>query len=184
VSRSERLTPTSYIVLGLIDRLGPSTPYELKQAVVNSVGHFWSLPHSQLYAEPQRLARAGYLHEEQESTGRRRRRFSLTERGRAALEEWLSMPSHDQSELRDIGLLKLYFGSDPAALASSRLQVHRAKLQQYQALNELDRGRSPAATKLVLESGLAHERLWIEFWERIAQTARASTTNRRARSRR
>ena len=56
-----QLTPTSYIVLGLLDQASEATPYELKQMVDVSVGHFWSLPRSQLYAEPVRLARAGYL---------------------------------------------------------------------------------------------------------------------------
>jgi hypothetical protein len=52
------LTTTSYIVLGLLSFSGPATPYDLKQMVAATVGHFWSLPHSQLYSEPTRLARA------------------------------------------------------------------------------------------------------------------------------
>ena len=68
-----QLTPTSYIVLGLLEAAdGEATPYDLKQAVAASVGNFWSIPHSQLYAEPERLARAGYLTEERETHGRRR----------------------------------------------------------------------------------------------------------------
>ena len=59
------LTPTSYIVLGLLSLSGEATPYDLKQMVTATVGHFWSLPHSQLYAEPTRLARAGYVTENQ-----------------------------------------------------------------------------------------------------------------------
>ena len=54
-----RLTPTSYIVLGLLEAAGEATPYDLKRAVGTSVGNFWSLQHSQLYAEPARLASAG-----------------------------------------------------------------------------------------------------------------------------
>ncbi|HTZ63099.1 MAG TPA: PadR family transcriptional regulator, partial [Solirubrobacteraceae bacterium] len=67
------LTPTSHIVLGLLSLSGQATPYDLKQMVSASVGHFWSLPHSQLYAEPARLARAGYVTEQQEPDGRRRK---------------------------------------------------------------------------------------------------------------
>src|ERR671910_119401 len=48
-----RLTPTSYIVLGLLEWAGESTPYRLKQLVAVSVGYFWSLQHAQLYTEPE-----------------------------------------------------------------------------------------------------------------------------------
>ena len=42
------LTPTSFIVLGLVERSAGATPYELKQMVAASIGNFWSVPHSQL----------------------------------------------------------------------------------------------------------------------------------------
>ena len=67
-----RLTPTSYVVLGLLERLGPATPYDLKCAAQLGVSNFWSLPHAQLYVEPARLATAGLLNERQEQGGRRR----------------------------------------------------------------------------------------------------------------
>ena len=39
-----RLTPVSYIVLGLLDRAdGAATPYQLKAAVASSIGNFWSV---------------------------------------------------------------------------------------------------------------------------------------------
>ena len=65
------LTPTSHIVLGLLAMFGDATPYDLKRMVSASIGQFWTLPHSQLYAEPARLARAGYVTEHQESDGPR-----------------------------------------------------------------------------------------------------------------
>src|SRR5439155_24198373 len=55
------LTPTSYIVLGLISQAGEAPPYSLNQMAAATVGNFFSIPHSQLYAEPERLAGGGYL---------------------------------------------------------------------------------------------------------------------------
>ena len=72
-----RLTPTSYIVLGLLARR-ERTPYELKTSVAEGVGNMWSLQHTQLYAEPERLAAAGYLTVTQEETGRRRKVYRIT----------------------------------------------------------------------------------------------------------
>src|SRR5664280_1787996 len=66
------LTSTSYLVLGLIEREGPSTPYELKRHVAATIGHFWSFPHALLYTEPARLVERGMLTEEREADGRRR----------------------------------------------------------------------------------------------------------------
>jgi DNA-binding PadR family transcriptional regulator len=37
---SSALTPTSYLVLGLLAREGPSTPYDLKRQVSATIGHF------------------------------------------------------------------------------------------------------------------------------------------------
>ncbi len=160
------LTPTSYIVLGLLNLSGEATPYDLKQAVAASVGHFWSPPHSQLYAEPARLAQAGYLTERQEPTGRRRKLYALTDLGRAALEAWIAMPTPDMYVLRDLALLKLFFGADPSALAAAQLDVHRERLTEYEALErQLAENAPQASARLALDLGLRHERETVVFWE-------------------
>ena len=76
-----RLTPTSYIVLGLLEWGGRCTPYDLKALVKLSVGNFWTLQHAQLYTEPARLAAAGYVTEEREEGGRRRKLYEITDKG-------------------------------------------------------------------------------------------------------
>src|SRR6476661_736922 len=97
------LTATSYLVMGLIEREGPSTPYDLKRHVAATIGHFWSFPHALLYKEPPRLVGLGLLTEQREEVGRRRRLFAITERGREALRRWLASPSQQPTELRDAG---------------------------------------------------------------------------------
>jgi PadR family transcriptional regulator AphA len=168
-----RLTPTSYIVLGFLEIAGESTPYELKKAVAVSVGNFWSLQHAQLYTEPERLAKAGYLTENRERGGRRRKRYALTDRGRQALEAWRREPTAELSELRDPGLLKLFFGADPAELAAVQLEAHRRKLREYEELRAADPGTGPRGPWLTLDAGIAHERVWIRFWSGV-EDARAA----------
>lgn len=162
------LTPTSYIVLGLVAGRGEATPYELKQVVAASIGNFWSVPHSQLYAEPDRLARAGHLSREQERGGLRRKRYSITERGRAALDEWLATPRQDLPELRDESLLKVFFDADPRALAAVQRDAHRAQLEEYERLAEHDDGRGPRGPRRALQAGIGHEREWVRFWAELA----------------
>lgn len=191
------LTSTSYLVLGLIEREGPSTPYELKRHVAATIGHFWSFPHALLYKEPARLVGLGLLTEEREVDGRRRRLFTITGRGRTAIRTWLATPSQEPVELRDAGLLQLFFGDlgstdDRRALAVAQIAIHRATLARYEddlcgehALNGPD-----AAARTVehwrgvtLPMGLLYERAAIEFWEGVAAAARvddAATDRSRA----
>ena len=160
-----RLTHTSHIVLGFVELMGEATPYELKQAAGASVGNFWSIPHAQFYTEPERLAGAGYLTEKQENGGRRRKHYSLTKRGREALAAWRANPTSEFVELRDPGLLQVFFGADPAVVAEAQLAGHRRKLAEYEALAELE--MAPGQRR-ALEAGLAHERLFIRYWETLA----------------
>ena len=166
------LTPTSFIVLGLLEFAGPSTPYALKQGVAGTVGNFWSVPHSQLYAEPARLAAAGYVTEEQEPGGRRRRTYAITEAGREALRAWLADTALPAPEMRDPGLLKLFFGADPAAIAPAEAARHRARLEDYRAMRAAIEGQPEAAGPLLtLEAGIAHAEVWVAYWEGLATRA-------------
>ena len=177
---SVRLGPTSYVVLGSIAVRGPSTPYDLKRFVEMTLGHFWAFPHSQLYAEPDRLARAGLLTEEREHDGRRRRTYAITADGRQALLDWLHEPASGQVELRHPGLLKLFFSEladDDAfrALAREQASAHRATLARYEWLDERY-GDQPeyARRMLTLKAGFGMERSLIAFWDEVAEQGAAT----------
>ncbi len=169
-----RLGPTSYVVLGSIALRGASTSYDLKRFVDVTLGHLWSFAHSQLYAEPERLARAGLLGADREKGGRRRRTYAVTPAGREALERWLHEPSPGNPELRDFGLLKLFFSEladEDAfdALVLEQAAVHRSMLARYEWLWQRYGGRPEYARRtLTLELGLRMERALLEFWEGLA----------------
>jgi len=189
LTRTPPLTPTSHLVLGLVAWRGPLTPYELKGLIARTVGHFWSFPHTQLYTEPVRLAEAGLLREQREQGGRRRRRFSITERGREALGEWLRAPSTEPPELRDLALLQLFFaglgGADAAsALAAAQEQAHRERLAVYEqteervAADRAERGEAPGPTEgelarrcrsATLRMGFIYERASVAFWAEVGR---------------
>lgn len=166
-----RLTPTSFIVLGLVELSGEATPYELKQAAAGSVGNFWSMQHAQFYTEPERLAAAGLLTEEREEGGRRRKRYRLTKEGRAALAHWRQEPTEELAELRDPGLLKLFFGAPAGPLAAAQLAAHERKLAEYEWVREQGGGERAGGPRATLEAGIAHEREWVRYWKRIAGSA-------------
>ena len=154
------------MVLGFLRAAGPSTPYDLKQMHAASVGHFWSIPHSQLYAEPERLAQAGLVTEQREEGGRRRRRFSITPDGERALDAWLADPDSPAPELRDVSLIKVFFGADARAIAERQVGAHEELLATYEELHAMleqapDAPRGPITT---LDAGIGHERALIAFW--------------------
>jgi DNA-binding PadR family transcriptional regulator len=159
-------------VLGLIELSGEATPYALKQAVSVSLGNFWTIQHAQLYSEPERLAKAGYLKERREEGGRRRRHYSLTKKGKAAIEKWRETPADRIYELRDLGLLKLFFEADPVQVADAQLEIHRRKLAELEAFRKLDFGEEPRGPWLTLDAGIRHERVSIEFWEDVRSKRR------------
>jgi DNA-binding PadR family transcriptional regulator len=168
------LTPTSYVVLGMVALRGSSTPYDLKRAVARSVGHFWSFPHSQLYAEPARLAAAGLLSEERQQGGRNRRVYSITAAGQAAVRAWLATPSQELYELRDLAQLQLFFSElssreTVVALAAAQVQLHQQRLAEYEALAVQFADRLDVSYRLApLRFGLAFERAQVQFWTEIA----------------
>lgn len=167
--QAPRLNPTSYIVLGLLEQAGEATPYDLKRMVAASVGNLWSMQHAQLYTEPERLARAGLVSERREQEGRRRKRYQLTDAGRQALQTWRAHPTSDLAELRDPGLLQLFFGADPQPLADAQLQAHRAKLEAYEELRAAAAGQPSSGPLLALEAGIGHERESIRFWSGLKE---------------
>ena len=183
----EQLTPTSHLVLGLLAREGPSTPYELKRHVAATLGHFWSFPHTLLYGEPARLAGLGLLSERREDGGRRRRIFTITPAGVEALRAWLSLPSREPTELRDPGLLQLFFADlgppgARAAIAAEQLAIHRGRLANYEEDQRADRGPLEAGPGHrtaerwrgeTVRMGVLYERAAVDFWAGIAGGAGA-----------
>lgn len=180
---SSSLTPSSYIVLGTTALCGPLTSYELNQRVESSVGHFWTFSRTKLYSEPDRLTTLGLLSATQEETGRRRRTYAITEEGRAVITSWLQEETDASTELRDPGLLKLFFSSlgsaeDVQDLARRQAAAHRRKLGEYERISEsiADDPRW-VFNAAALRMGISFEQTAAQFWEDIMQRSIGETSN-------
>jgi PadR family transcriptional regulator, regulatory protein AphA len=102
------LTPTARVILGLL-ATGAETGYEIKQITDVSTRFFWGASYGQIYPELRRLERAGLVRGRDQPRGNVRRRvYELTPEGRAALESWLREDDW-VFDLRDEGLLRLFF---------------------------------------------------------------------------
>jgi PadR family transcriptional regulator AphA len=101
----------AYVVLGMVS-LGARSGYEIKQAVEMSIRFFWTISQAQIYPSLGLLERAGLVSGREHPRGRRARRlYEITADGEAALADWLRADQPMPFELRDIGMVKLFFAN-------------------------------------------------------------------------
>ena len=170
-----RLTPTSYAVLGVLAETS-ATSYDLVARVGRTIGNFWIFSHAQLYAEPARLEARGLLTSAVEEGGRRRRLYTITAAGRSELLRWLSQPTPGHTEVRDPGLLKLFFSDLAdhgaiAALARDQRDAHARRAAAYERLREVVASLASPAQVATLDLGLRMERTIAEFWEELLSSS-------------
>ncbi len=159
------LTPTARVILGML-ALGKNTGYDIKQLVDKSTRHFWAASYGQIYPELRRLEAGGLVRGRPEPTGGRARTvYELTQAGARALEDWLSADELPLYEVRDEGLLKLFFSD---ALPERRIAIVRAirermerKLEQLEALGT----PGMAGPDMTLSLGIGVTRQYIEWCE-------------------
>jgi PadR family transcriptional regulator, regulatory protein AphA len=180
-SKPIRLTTTSYALLALLDQLGEATSYDIKQALEKSIENFWPVPHTTAYEEPARLAEGGYLTVTQEDGGRRRKSYTLTEKGRGALRAWAEEPSAGPPQLRDEFLVKVFAGADPTALLAARAEWHRAKLAELQGyLEEVREAEGWDPSERTLIAGIGYHRLMLDLLEQLEQVEVPARPRQRA----
>ena len=92
MSSASELTTVSYVVLGLVG-VGGAGAHDLVQ-MMRRGSVYYAVSPSQVYAEPKRLERLGYLTVRDEPGRTRPRKvYSLTEKGRQAVRDWMSQPA-------------------------------------------------------------------------------------------
>lgn len=97
------------MILGLV-RTDARSGYEIKALVDRAARFFWAASYSQIYPELKRLSGADLIEGIDAPTGKRRRTvYRITPAGETELKAWLRQPPVP-AEMRDEGLLKLFFG--------------------------------------------------------------------------
>ena len=180
---------TGYVILGML-RHGPRSGYEIKQVVDHSTRFFWAASYGQIYPELRKLAKAGLVEGESQPTGGRRRTvYRLTDAGREELRRWLDQPP-ERLELRDEGLLKLFFAgaAEPGKAVEIIDAKQRLMAEKLAALREIEpyaAASSDPFPYLVLRYGLESSEWVIAWCERArAELARpkSKSTNGKGRS--
>jgi PadR family transcriptional regulator AphA len=128
--------PLSYALLALIGEGGASA-HDLVDYCRRGAPAFWTSAPSQIYAEPKRLERLGWVASAVEPGKTRDRRvYRLTAAGRAALRNWAAKPA-PYADIRDQAHVRLLCGDmlpDNQIVAS--VTAMRPELDRVQALLE------------------------------------------------
>ncbi|MGA9586770.1 MAG: PadR family transcriptional regulator [Terracidiphilus sp.] len=134
------LNPTSYAILGGLSVQPNLSGYDMRKGIQNSIGYFWGESYGQIYPALKRLASEGLIVPTSSSTNGRKRRqtYVITNAGRTALRQWLTLPFHNEPPRNEF-LLKLFFGHEAAP------GVARAHLRD---LNDRNRRMLDMLTKI------------------------------------
>lgn len=151
------LTATGRVILGMI-AFGQRTGYDIKAFVDKTTRYFWAASYGQIYPELKRLEDQGLVRGRSEpSGGRARTVYELTEAGAAALQHWLESDEETLYELRDEGMLKLFFSD---SVPDGRIDIVRAiRTREERALAHLrslepHASAGPRGSHLTLQLGI------------------------------
>jgi DNA-binding PadR family transcriptional regulator len=167
-SLADALSATGRVVLGLIP-FGRRTGYDMKTFVDRTTRYFWAASYGQIYPELKKLEQQGLVRGHAEPSGERARTvYDLTEAGQDALEAWLSAAEEPDYELRDEGMLKLFF-SDSAP--DQRIEILRAIRRREESglihLRSIEphASKGPLGAQLTLQMGIGLTQWTIEWCE-------------------
>lgn len=180
----ESLSPTAYVILGMLRR-EPRSGYEIKALVDNSTRFFWAASYGQIYPELKRLSAAGLVKGADSPTGGRKRTvYAITAAGEEELVAWLRQ-SPEVFEMRDEGLLKLFFAEAlPAAEAVEivremrrRREAVNARLRELEPEKDEDKSGYPL---VVLRCGIEFTDWFVDWCRRVeAQILAAADAEQR-----
>jgi DNA-binding PadR family transcriptional regulator len=172
------LSPTGRVILGMI-AFGKRTGYEIKTFVDRTTRYFWAASYGQIYPELKSLEEQGLVRGRPEpSGGRARMVYELTEAGKAALERWLAAEEEPSYELRDEGMLKLFFSD---SLPEARIEIVRTiRTREERDLAHLrslepHASQGPTGSYLTLRMGIELSESIIKWCEATERQLAAET---------
>jgi PadR family transcriptional regulator AphA len=164
------LSKPAYVVLGMI-ATGRRSGYAMSRTAKEATRHFWAMSDGQIYPQLKSLSENGYVTGEREAQGGRERVvYSLTDKGRKALDEWLNSGERAHYELRDEGLLRLFFAEE-LSVDQLRGQIEVMRRRHRRAIEHLEdlepKAGDLACAHLTLRYGLDLHAFSIDWYDRL-----------------
>ena len=160
-----------FALLGLLSE-NPKYGYEIKRQFEGALGNVWSVSYGQLYPTLRLLSELGWVTKKTEPGKKAADKniYSITEKGRKKLDEWLLKPVRSTYRLKDEFTLRfLFFSKLAPAHVLEYLQEHRRQtvLQRETFQNRLESLQDGMDFFLqgIMRKGIAHleaESRWLE----------------------
>ena len=117
--------------------MGPVSGYDIKKKFEKSLSYFWNESYGQIYPILNKLAKQGLATRsiEKQTSKPDRHVYTLTDKGRKSLREWMVQPVDRQIGRHEI-LLKLFFGQH-VSMPDNIRQVEHFRGLQSQKLEEI-----------------------------------------------
>src|SRR4029077_12133156 len=150
----------------------PRSGYEIKAAVDNTTRFFWAASYGQIYPELKRLSEAGLVEGADAPRGDRKRTvYAITADGEAELKDWLRKPP-ETSEMREEGLLKLFFAGalKPAEAVETRRAMRKKRLELTERLRSMEPEKTEQTDPyplMVLRAGIEFNQWFADWCERM-----------------
>ena len=132
-----------HVILGLLT-IRPMSGYEMKVKMDVSTDFFWYATHSQIYPTLKRMEKRGLVTSEviQQEGLPNKRVYSITEKGRTELTDWLVSPP-ELTFLRDDFLIKFFFFKEippdkALEILNENLRLHKEELEYYLKVGRLE----------------------------------------------
>lgn len=137
-----RVNKTQYAILGILT-IAPMSGYDIKKYIETSIGFFWNENYGHLYPILKRLELEDAVIKEKEVNefGPDRNVYTITQKGKDKLLDWLSEPPKD-TPIRNEMLFKLFFGRlIPIDENINRIKKEKEnKIQRLKSLREIETG--------------------------------------------
>jgi DNA-binding PadR family transcriptional regulator len=164
-------------LLGLLER-EPSHGYDLKREYDQYFGRDKPLPFGQVYATLGRLARDGKVDQgdPEPGDGPERKRYSITDAGRAEFDRWLATPVEAEPHLQTVLFSKVVLSLMLGRSAEDYLDTQRAAhLDRMRELTEIKR-TGGLVDALLADHGLFHLEADLRWIDTTAARLGALTT--------
>lgn len=107
-----KVNKTKYALLGILSNISGSG-YDIKKVCDSSIAHFWNENYGHIYPVLQKMEQEELITKEVKQTDGRPAKnvYSITQKGKEELEEWLMLPI-EQQPVRSELLLKIFLSKD------------------------------------------------------------------------
>lgn len=119
-----------YALLGLLAE-SPKYGYEIKRRFEGALGNVWSVSYGQLYPTLRRLSEQGWVTKKTEPGKKAAEKniYSISEKGRKKLDEWLLKPLRTTYKVKDEFTLRfLFFSKLPRDTVLEYLKAQQKKI--------------------------------------------------------